>query len=158
MIVVGPSLGALRNVPEVCSIFCATANPVEIIVTQSEQGRGVLGVIDGSSPKGVEGNRTKFGDTTYYARSVTGGNLSCPGIPPRVMVILSLSPCATYHRLVPRGRANIPPSCSGDSLHQSNGCFEWRRPPTNIPRASRCFVARNDKNNDYFDSNDQNYD
>jgi adenosine/AMP kinase len=47
-------LGAIRNVPEVCSIFCATANPVEIILAQSEQGRGVLGVIDGSSPKGVE--------------------------------------------------------------------------------------------------------
>ena len=48
-------LNAIRNVPEVCSIFCATANPVEIVVAQSEQGRGVLGVIDGSSPKGVEG-------------------------------------------------------------------------------------------------------
>lgn len=48
-------LGAIRSVPEVCSIFCATANPVEIIVAQSEQGRGVLGVIDGSSPRGVEG-------------------------------------------------------------------------------------------------------
>lgn len=48
-------LNAIRNVPEVCSIFCATANPVEVIVAQSEQGRGVLGVIDGSSPKGVEG-------------------------------------------------------------------------------------------------------
>lgn len=48
-------LAAIRAVPEVCSIFCATANPVEIIVAQSEQGRGVMGVIDGSSPKGVEG-------------------------------------------------------------------------------------------------------
>lgn len=48
-------LNALRNVPEICSIFCATANPVEIIVAESEQGRGVLGVIDGSSPKAVEG-------------------------------------------------------------------------------------------------------
>jgi len=47
-------LNAIRNVPEVCSIFCATANPVEIVVAQSEQGRGVLGVIDGNSPKGVE--------------------------------------------------------------------------------------------------------
>jgi len=47
-------LNAVRNVPEVCSIFCATANPVEIIVAQSEQGRGVLGVIDGSAPKGTE--------------------------------------------------------------------------------------------------------
>jgi len=48
-------LNAIRNVPEVCSIFCATANPVEVVVAQSEQGCGVLGVIDGSSPKGVEG-------------------------------------------------------------------------------------------------------
>lgn len=48
-------LNAIRNVPEVCSIFCATANAVQIIVAQSEQGRGILGVIDGSSPKGVEG-------------------------------------------------------------------------------------------------------
>jgi uncharacterized protein len=48
-------LSAIRNVPEVCSIFCATANPVEIVVARSEQGRGVLGVIDGSPPKGVEG-------------------------------------------------------------------------------------------------------
>jgi uncharacterized protein len=47
-------LNVVRNVPEVCSIFCATANPVEIVVAESEQGRGVLGVIDGSSPKGVE--------------------------------------------------------------------------------------------------------
>ena len=48
-------LASIRAVPEVCSIFCATANPVEVVVAQSEQGRGVMGVIDGSSPKGVEG-------------------------------------------------------------------------------------------------------
>ena len=47
-------LNAIRAVPEVCNIFCATANPVEVIVAETEQGRGVLGVIDGSSPKGVE--------------------------------------------------------------------------------------------------------
>ena len=47
-------LPAIRNLPEVCSIFCATANPVEVLIAQSEQGRGVLGVIDGSAPKGVE--------------------------------------------------------------------------------------------------------
>ena len=47
-------LNALRNVPEVCAIFCATANPVEVVVAKSGQGHGVLGVIDGSSPKGVE--------------------------------------------------------------------------------------------------------
>jgi len=47
-------LNRIKDVPEVCSIFCATANPVEVVVAQTEQGRGVLGVIDGSSPKGVE--------------------------------------------------------------------------------------------------------
>lgn len=48
-------LNAIKSVPEVCTIFCATANPVEVVLAQSEQGRGILGVIDGSSPKGVEG-------------------------------------------------------------------------------------------------------
>ena len=47
-------LGRIKDVPEVCGIFCATANPVEVIVAETEQGRGVLGVIDGSSPKGIE--------------------------------------------------------------------------------------------------------
>ena len=47
-------LKALKNVPEVCSIYCATANPVEVIVAETEQGRGIMGVIDGSSPKGIE--------------------------------------------------------------------------------------------------------
>ena len=47
-------LNAIKNIPEVCSIFCATANPVEVIVTETETGRGVLGVIDGSKPKGIE--------------------------------------------------------------------------------------------------------
>lgn len=48
-------LGAVRNVPEVVRIFCATANPVEAVIAETEQGRGVLGVIDGFPPKGVEG-------------------------------------------------------------------------------------------------------
>ncbi len=47
-------LGRIQSVPEVVNIYCATANPVEVIVAETEQGRGVLGVIDGSSPKGVE--------------------------------------------------------------------------------------------------------
>ena len=48
-------LKRIQDVAEVCNIFCATANPVEVVVAQSEAGRGVLGVIDGSPPKGVEG-------------------------------------------------------------------------------------------------------
>jgi adenosine/AMP kinase len=47
-------LGRIQAVPEVANIFCATANPLEVIVAQTEQGRGILGVVDGSSPKGVE--------------------------------------------------------------------------------------------------------
>jgi uncharacterized protein len=47
-------LPAIKSCREVVSIFCATANPVEVILAQTEQGRGVLGVIDGFSPKGVE--------------------------------------------------------------------------------------------------------
>jgi adenosine/AMP kinase len=47
-------LKAVQAVPEVCQIFCATANPVEVILAESEQGRGVMGVIDGVRTKGVE--------------------------------------------------------------------------------------------------------
>ena len=47
-------LNALKMVPEVCRIFCATANPTEVVIAQTEQGRGILGVIDGASPRGVE--------------------------------------------------------------------------------------------------------
>jgi adenosine/AMP kinase len=47
-------LNRIKDVPEVCSIFCATANPVQVIVAETEQGRGVLGVVDGFAPKGVE--------------------------------------------------------------------------------------------------------
>ena len=47
-------LGRIKDVPEVCTIHCATANAVEVIVAQTEQGRGIMGVVDGASPKGVE--------------------------------------------------------------------------------------------------------
>jgi adenosine/AMP kinase len=47
-------LNALKMVPEVCRVFCATANPTEVILAETEQGRGILGVVDGYSPKGVE--------------------------------------------------------------------------------------------------------
>jgi adenosine/AMP kinase len=47
-------LNAVKMCPEVCRIYCATANPLEVIVAETEQGRGIMGVVDGSSPKGVE--------------------------------------------------------------------------------------------------------
>jgi adenosine/AMP kinase len=47
-------LNAIKNVPEVCRVFCATANPVEVVIAETAEGRGILGVIDGIKPKGVE--------------------------------------------------------------------------------------------------------
>jgi len=64
-LVIGPGaypinvLDRIKACPEVCRIFCATANPVELVVARTEQGAGVLGVIDGASPKGVEGESDK---------------------------------------------------------------------------------------------------
>ena len=64
-------LNAVKQCPEVCRIFCATANPVEVIVAETEQGRGILGVIDGFAPRGVEDEeemekRKKFLRTINY--------------------------------------------------------------------------------------------
>ena len=47
-------LNAVKNVPEVCRIFCATSNPVEVLIAETDQGRGVLGVVDGFKSKGIE--------------------------------------------------------------------------------------------------------
>ena len=47
-------LNTIKNVPEVCQVFCATANPVEVVVAETEQGRGILGVVDGVKIKGIE--------------------------------------------------------------------------------------------------------
>ena len=47
-------LNRVKDCPEVCRIFCATANPLQVVVAASDQGRGIVGVIDGASPKGVE--------------------------------------------------------------------------------------------------------
>ena len=47
-------LNSVKNVPEVCRVFCATANPVEVIVAETDLGRGILGVIDGFAAKGIE--------------------------------------------------------------------------------------------------------
>ncbi len=47
-------LNALKNVPEVCTIHAATANPLEVVIAETEQGRGILGVVDGLKPKGIE--------------------------------------------------------------------------------------------------------
>lgn len=64
-------LNTIKNVPEVCSIYCATANPVEVIVAETAGGRGILGVIDGMKSKGIEtdndiATRKKFLRTIGY--------------------------------------------------------------------------------------------
>jgi len=48
-------LNSIKLCPEVCRIYCATANPVQVVVAETDQGRGILGVVDGFSPKGIEG-------------------------------------------------------------------------------------------------------
>jgi hypothetical protein len=52
-------LGRIKNVDEVCRIFCATANALQVIVAETDQGRGVLGVIDGQTPSGIETDEDK---------------------------------------------------------------------------------------------------
>jgi adenosine/AMP kinase len=52
-------LSRIREIPEICNILCATANPVEVILAQTAQGRGILGVIDGSPPKGIESSNDR---------------------------------------------------------------------------------------------------
>ena len=49
-------LNAVKMVPEVCRIYCATANPVEVIIAETDQGRGILGVVDGLLTKGIDGD------------------------------------------------------------------------------------------------------
>ena len=50
-------LNVLKSVPEIAHLFCATSNPTQVLVAQTEQGSGILGVVDGESPKGVEGEK-----------------------------------------------------------------------------------------------------
>lgn len=58
-------LNGIKQCPEVCRIYCATANPLQVIVAETEQGRGILGVIDGFSPRGVETDADKQSRYTF---------------------------------------------------------------------------------------------
>jgi hypothetical protein len=62
-------LNAVKQCPEVCSVFCATANPVQALVAQTDQGRGVVGVVDGASPRGREDERAK-GERRDFLRRI----------------------------------------------------------------------------------------
>ncbi|MHB8843237.1 MAG: adenosine-specific kinase [Nitrospirota bacterium] len=62
-------LNQVKNCPEVCRVFCATANPLEVVVASSGQGKGILGVIDGSSPKGIE-NESDRGERRAFLRKI----------------------------------------------------------------------------------------
>jgi adenosine/AMP kinase len=67
-------LNSIKNVPEVCSIYCATANPTKVIIAEScfetEIGRGILGVIDGFTPKGVE-NKDEIASRKKFLRDIS---------------------------------------------------------------------------------------
>ena len=58
-------LNAIKTIPEVCRIFCATANPLEVVIAHSDQGKGILGVVDGFSPKGIENEDDKKQRTSF---------------------------------------------------------------------------------------------
>ena len=62
-------MNAVKRVPEVCRIFCATANPLQVVVAEAEKGRGILGVIDGVSPKGVE-SKAETAQRKRFLRSI----------------------------------------------------------------------------------------
>jgi hypothetical protein len=62
-------LNGLKGIQEVCSIYCATANPIEVVVCQTEVGRGIMGVVDGQSPKGVEDDAARK-DRSSFLRKI----------------------------------------------------------------------------------------
>ena len=62
-------LNAIKNTAEVCSVFCATANPTKVVIAESENGRGILGVIDGFLPKGIE-NKEEFAWRKKFLRDI----------------------------------------------------------------------------------------
>jgi len=62
-------LNALKRVSEVCSIYCATANPVEVLVVETNLGRGIVGVVDGSKPKGIE-NEGQRNERRIFLRKI----------------------------------------------------------------------------------------
>ena len=61
-------LPAIKLCPEVCRVFCATANPVQVLVAATDQGRGVVGVVDGAAPRGVEGETDKAARREFLRR------------------------------------------------------------------------------------------
>jgi adenosine/AMP kinase len=61
-------LNRLKHISEICHVYCATANPVEVIIAQSKQGNGILGVIDGGSPLGVEDKKDKEERKTFLRK------------------------------------------------------------------------------------------
>ena len=70
-------LNTLKMVPEVCRLFCATANPTQVVLAETEQGRGILGVVDGYSPKGVEDEAEIKWRRSFSERSATSCDGNC---------------------------------------------------------------------------------
>ena len=64
-------LNAIKNIQEVCRIFAATANPLQVLVAKTDQGKGVIGVVDGFTPKGVE-DKEFINKRKEFLREVTG--------------------------------------------------------------------------------------
>ena len=129
-------LNTLKMVPEVCRIFCATANPTEVVLAETEQGRGVLGVVDGFSPEGRRGDediawrRPAAPDRLQALRSQSMKN---PAVAIRVCTALRLASPSQSGRLITRcNRANV-----ADRDQTDRGMCH-----TAIPRSAFRFLAR----------------
>jgi adenosine/AMP kinase len=121
-------LNAVKNVQEVCSIYCATANPVEVIIAESGTGRGILGVIDGAKPKGVEGPDEVKGRTDLLRRF--GYKRGRGGRRPHH------SNGGRSHSLAARGILQPVPKARSVTLIPGGACFRLNSAPFTI-RATR---------------------
>ncbi len=86
------AFGAIKRVPEIVNIFCATANPTDVLIVENERGRGILGVIDGSKPHGIEGPQDHFSGFGPGYRS------DLPGIPQSLLSWQNVRRLTTHWR------------------------------------------------------------
>ena len=128
-------LNAVKAVPEVCRVFCATANPLEVVVGETEQGRGVLGVIDGSPPAGVETDEDEA-ERKAAAAPLRLQAVSEIPLPPELADQLREAH-ETYRQLV----EGIPASCTSTPT-TTTPRTSTRARRSNAPRFHRRAVAR----------------
>jgi hypothetical protein len=101
-------LNALKQVPEVCNIYCATANPIEVLVAQTDLGRGILGVVDGMPPEGIE-TSSEAAERRQLLRDI-GYKLGSAGRARDYVLVLSSHEPTTFTTISCRLGRQFPPS------------------------------------------------